>query len=60
MDEHARQARARRLDPQRREALDKLSDVMLGEVMDGLELRYLVDRLRSELSRRRSGAGTTD
>jgi hypothetical protein len=60
MDEHARQTRARRLEPKRRAALDKLGDTMLAEVVDELEVRYLVDRLRGELARRRSEAPASD
>ncbi len=54
MDEQARQSRAERLGPQRREALNTLADSMRGEVANDLELRYLVDRLRSKLTRYRS------
>jgi hypothetical protein len=53
MDEHARQARAQRLDPQRRRALDHAAATLLGEAADELELRYLIDRVRAELTRRR-------
>ena len=54
MDEHARQARANRMDPGRREALDRLVDSLVGEATDELDLRYLLDRLRVELNQRRS------
>lgn len=54
MDEHARQARADRLDRDRRETLDRLVDAMVAEVADDLDLRYLVDRLHGELTRRKN------
>jgi len=54
MDEHARQARANRLDPGRRDALDRLVEAVVTEASDELDLRYLLDRLRSELTQRRN------
>ncbi len=52
-DEQARQSRASRLGEGRREALDQIGSAVIAEIADEQELRYLVDQLRSELSRRR-------
>jgi hypothetical protein len=60
VDEHAREGRANRLEQARREVLDELADVMLAETSDELELRYLIDRLRADLTRRRNEPTASD
>jgi hypothetical protein len=50
--EHARQSRESKITVDRREVLDRIGDATVAEVDDELELRYLIDRLRDELSRR--------
>lgn len=54
MDEHARQTRESKIEQERRGELDELADTVASKADDDLELRYLIDVLRSRLRRAKS------